>query len=700
MNVTDANGCSSSASETVTVLVATPASISASGALSFCAGGSVDLTASAGTAYSWSNGASSQSITVSEGGSYSVNVTDANGCSSSASETVTVFDLPLVDAGSYSSITTNDSPLVLTGSPTGGAFSGLFVTDGNFNPSLSGSGTFAFTYTYTDANGCSASDAGSVEVLPGCALSVGAISGPTNSCPHQGTNGINAVYSVSAVDAESYLWTIPSGATNVSCQGTSSISFKFASSFSSGSVSVVVSGCNGSESRSIAVTRATPATPGLISGPSNVCAFRGTTNTVTYSIAPVPNALSYTWTIPSNATLVSSNGGTSIELLIGSQFTTGSVRVRSSSGCGNSSNRSLSLNTSLPSTPGTISGNARACPGDVRSYTVNPVNNAVSYVWTVPAGTSIVSGEGTNSIQLAFDAGFVASGTLSVRGLNGCGQGGARSVTLSRNTPGTPSGIVGQATGICGISSLNYSVLNPIAGMTYTWIAPSGVTIVTGQGTSSISVSVAPTFVSGNLSVRASNGCSNSNLRTVSMNVRTSTPGVISGVASGVCSGGIYTYSVGTLVGATGYLWTVPTGWVIQSGQGTNSISVLAGTTNGNVSVRGTNACGNSSTRNLAVTVANCARVAEEINSSDLESWHVDVFPNPFANVLSIQSAGLNESMILVEIFDMSGRCVYLKELQNEPLIQLTPELEAGVYSLTLSDRNNNRKSIRIVKVN
>jgi hypothetical protein len=165
----------------------------------------------------------------------------------------------------------------------GGTFSGSFVNNGSFNPALSGAGTFSFTYNFTDANGCSASDEGSIEVLPGCALSVGVVSGPTNSCSHQGTTGINATYSVTATDATSYLWTIPSGATNVSGQGTASISFRFSSTFTTGSVSVVVSGCSASETRSITVTRATPATPAAISGPANVCAFRGTSNLATYS---------------------------------------------------------------------------------------------------------------------------------------------------------------------------------------------------------------------------------------------------------------------------------------------------------------------------------------------------------------------------------------------------------------------------------
>jgi len=91
------NGCSSDAGSTTVVINPLPGvTVSASGPTTFCIGGSVTLTASpSGTgpfSYSWSNGATSQSITVGGAGSYSVTVTDANGCSK-ASDAVAVATL-------------------------------------------------------------------------------------------------------------------------------------------------------------------------------------------------------------------------------------------------------------------------------------------------------------------------------------------------------------------------------------------------------------------------------------------------------------------------------------------------------------------------------------------------------------------------------------------------------------------------------
>lgn len=54
--------------------------ITLNGPPTICTGGSVLLTASSGKSYKWSNGASSQSITVTQSGDYFVEVVDANGC--------------------------------------------------------------------------------------------------------------------------------------------------------------------------------------------------------------------------------------------------------------------------------------------------------------------------------------------------------------------------------------------------------------------------------------------------------------------------------------------------------------------------------------------------------------------------------------------------------------------------------------------
>lgn len=89
---TDRYGCT--ALNTVTITVnSLDAKITASGPTTFCAGDSITLTSTAGDSYKWSNGATTQSITVSTAGVYTVRVTKGV-CTETPQETITVLPKP------------------------------------------------------------------------------------------------------------------------------------------------------------------------------------------------------------------------------------------------------------------------------------------------------------------------------------------------------------------------------------------------------------------------------------------------------------------------------------------------------------------------------------------------------------------------------------------------------------------------------
>ena len=89
---TDSNGCTSSGGTTITVNALPTVEIT--GTLTYCAGSTTTLTATAGlSSYLWSNGETTQSVDVTAG-SYTVTGTDSNGCSATSSAS-TVTELPL-----------------------------------------------------------------------------------------------------------------------------------------------------------------------------------------------------------------------------------------------------------------------------------------------------------------------------------------------------------------------------------------------------------------------------------------------------------------------------------------------------------------------------------------------------------------------------------------------------------------------------
>ena len=110
------NGCAAT-SVMVTVgyyTVVTPV-INPSGPLTFCNGGSVTLSASTGTGYAWSNGATTNPIIVTTPGTYFVTVTDANGCqATSANTNVVVNPLPIASITGTTAVCQNSSaPTIL-----------------------------------------------------------------------------------------------------------------------------------------------------------------------------------------------------------------------------------------------------------------------------------------------------------------------------------------------------------------------------------------------------------------------------------------------------------------------------------------------------------------------------------------------------------------------------------------------------------
>jgi hypothetical protein len=87
---------------------------------------------------------------------------------------------------------------------------------------------------------------------------------------------------------------------------------------------------------------------------------------------------------------------------------------------------------------------------------------------------------------------------------------------------------------------------------------------------------------------------------TKSMTVITTpaTPSSITGPPT-MCSGGVATYHTTPVPYATSYVWTLPSGWTGTSTY--DSITVIAGSSSGNITVYARNGCGNSGTATLAL---------------------------------------------------------------------------------------------------
>ena len=154
LQVTDQNGCTINGNATITE--PSILSLSASITNALCNGannGGIDLTVTGGTlgyTYSWNNGIQTEDQANLNAGSYSVIVTDNNGCTASQSYTVNEPGALVANAAVTSPITINGGTGIITVSAAGGT------------PGYTGIGSFTvtsgtYTYTVVDTNGCSSS---------------------------------------------------------------------------------------------------------------------------------------------------------------------------------------------------------------------------------------------------------------------------------------------------------------------------------------------------------------------------------------------------------------------------------------------------------------------------------------------------------------------------------------------------------------
>jgi len=464
----------------------------------------------------------------------------------------------------------------------------------NFS-ALAASGTITVTGTNACGNGLpSIAFAVTVNPLPSAA---GSITGSSSVCAGQSA----VIYTVPAIgNVTGYSWSLPSGATIATGANTNSITVDFSASATSGVI--IVEGTNacgaGQASAPFAVTVNTlPLAAGSITGPASVCQGQAG---VSYSIAAIPNATGYNWSLPSGATIASGANTNSIMVDFSATASSGTITVLGTNTCGTGSSSSpFAVTVSpLPSAAGTISGLALVCQGQTNVlYSVTPVLNATSYLWTVPSGASIISGQGTQSIIVSYSS-AAASGLITVNGNNICGDGQSSSLPVTVEILPLPAGSIVGLSAVCqGQAGVIYTV--PVIGNAsgYNWTLPAGASIVAGANTNSIIVNFSVSAVSGSITVQGTNTCGSGPASApfaVTVNTLPFAAGTITGLAS-VCQGqtGV-SYSIAAIPNATGYNWTLPSGATIATGANTNSITVdfSATASSGIITVVGTNACG------------------------------------------------------------------------------------------------------------
>ena len=672
-SVTVKNGNNCYGTGTVVTTVGTNPVASISGNTIYCPDSSTVLDAGSGYAhYLWSNNATTRTITITTNDNYTVTVTNTDGCSASTTVTTTQYTSPTPNITGASAF----CPGSFTTLDAGIGYAQYTWSNNANTQTIPVSITGIYNVTVRDTHGCKGS---AVKTVGQFVAPSPVISGTTSFCGGGST----------LLDAGSgynvYAWS--------SGQATHSIVVTTV-----GTYLVTVTdnhGCTGSASATVNANGGPPETPGPITGPSGgVCNSIGNI----YSITAVPNTTRYVWTAPLGSSIVSGQGTTTVRVNFGNSFGSGNMVVAAANACGQSPSYNPRILTvqGNPDVPGIITGQMTGLCGQINKlYYISPVHGATTYNWTAPAGSTIISGQGTVSVSLSFIAGFT-SGNISVSAFNACGQSSSATprVLMLQGNPNSAGPITGQSFGVCNLNGKTYSIAAIAEATNYVWTVPAGVTITNGQGTSSIIVNFGQTFSSGNICVTPFTGNCNGAASCMLINNKPAVPANITGPAS-VCSNQHVVYSVANVTGATSYAWTVPSRAVITAGQGTNTISVTYGNRAGNVSVTANNSCGNNGTQILQIVMP-CTSAPIVLNngtntrslalpfvntSASLINTFLKVYPNPSTGYFQVHIVN-NTSSYKMVITDAANKVVYRHDVQiGEAYVDVDlSDLSKGIY--------------------
>ena len=165
-------------------------------------------------------------------------------------------------------------------------------------------------------------------------------------------------------------------------------------------------------------------------------------------------------------------------------------------------------------------------------------------------------------------------------------------------------------------------------------------------------------------------------------------------------------YTAAPVTGAVSYLWTLPTGAVIDSGSIGLKIKVRFITAGPNDSIFvqaiGTNGCAGSK-KILKLVTTGCvtlptSRVVYPVINSTEETMDVMVYPNPTTSAyqLFVKSSKLSQT-VKVRIVDIQGRIIKTFTFNSNETIAFGSDLKAGVYMVEVRE-GDKVKTVRVVK--
>jgi hypothetical protein len=402
--------------------------------------------------YSWApNGGSGTSAIVSAG-TYTLTVTDANGCTSTVSTTVTQPATALgITMASQTDISCNGGfGSATANAATGGTSPYTYLWSPSGGTGLTASNLTANTYTIkvTDNHGCTASATATI-TQPALLLANATITADVN-CKGNSTGSVQSSPS-GGTPAYTYAWS--TGATTSSISGLSSATFTLTVKDSHGCTATA----------SVTITQPSTALGITMASHGNVLCNGNATGTATANAATGGTSpYTYAWT-PS--------GGTG---LTASNLSAGTYTITATDNHGCTALASVTITQPSSAVGITIASHVNAACGGFGSATANAATGGTSpytYNWTPSGGTNLTASN-------------LTAGTYTITATDNHGCAATASVTISQ-TSSVNISIASSTNVSCYGGNNGSATANAATGgqspYTYSW-APYGGTALTATG--------------------------------------------------------------------------------------------------------------------------------------------------------------------------------------------------------------------------
>jgi len=396
VTVTDANGCTDTASTTITE----PATLVAASVVDSnvnCNGGSegaATASATGGTApytYLWSNGATTASITGVGAGTYSVDITDDNGCTANTSATITEPTVLLGSTTVDANVSCNDgSDGAATASATGGTAPYTYLwSNGASTASMTGLVAGTYTVVVTDNNGCTAN--ASATVTEPTSLLASTTVDANVSC-NGGSDGGATVSATGGTAPYTYLWS--NDATTASMTG-----------LVAGTYTVVVTDNNGCTANTSATVTEPTTLVASTTVDANVSCNGGSDGAATASATGGTPPYTYLWS--NNATTAS---------IVGIVAGTYDVTITDSNGCTTAASATVTEPTALVASTVSTDVSCNGGADGTIDLTVSGGTAPYSYEWDNSATTEDLTAllAGTYDVTVTDANGCTATESVNV----------------------------------------------------------------------------------------------------------------------------------------------------------------------------------------------------------------------------------------------------------------------------------------------